>query len=198
MSGVSQLGAKFCRMATLELPTQEDWVLLGISPTDKLSTAKHKYRQAARACHPDVPSGDAVRFEEATDAFRRIVAALEWRDAHGLASAVSVEEEGEEEGFGETLDPDVDGYSSPARSAESNVTVPLFERFVRKMGRAIFLAGRFPEKEWSTVIAMVTGCFLALFVHSSVHPAVLSGLLDGLIGIVVVGRTVATPTRMGL
>jgi hypothetical protein len=140
-----------------------------------------------------------VRFEEATDAFQRIVAALEWRDAHGLASAVSVEEEGEEEGFGETFDPDVDGYSSPAlRSAESYVIVPLFECFVRKIGRAIFLAGRFPEKEWSAVFALVTGCVLTLFVHSSVHPAVLAGLLDGLIGIVVVGRIVAAPTRMGL
>ncbi len=116
---------------------------------------------------------------------------------HGLASAASIEDEEAGE-FDETLDPDAGGYSSPSRNAESYVTVPLFERFVRKMGLAIFLTGHFPERDWSSVFALVVGCFLALLVRSGVHPAVLSNLLDGLIAIVVVGRIVATPTRMGL
>lgn len=183
-------------MRTLELPTQEDWVLLGISPTDKLSTAKHKYRQAARACHPDVPSGDAVRFREASDAFRRIWAALEWRDAHGLASAASIEDEEAGE-FDEALDPDVDDWGAQG-GTDVYATTPWFERFVRKLGRAAFLSGRFPEREWSTLATLAASMCLALVVHADVHPAWLAYSLASLVLSLAVGRIVSLPSRLGL
>lgn len=182
------------KVRTLELPTPEDFGLLGIDPkTSSYADAKKAYRLAARTSHPDVCGGDSEHFRQVKGAFERCAQAILWRDAHGLASAVSVEEEGEEEEFA----PDVPNWGAQG-GTDVYATVPLFERFVRKAGRAVFLAGHFPERDWQGVFFLAAGCALALLVRSGVHPAGLSDLLDGLIGIVVVGRTVATPTRMGL
>jgi hypothetical protein len=184
-------------MATLELPSPEDWGLLGIDPTESHFEAKRKYRLAARVSHPDVAAGGAERFRQATESWRRVEAALRWRDAHGLASAVSVEEEGEEEGFGETFDPDADDWDAQG-GTDVYATAPLFERCVRRFGRAVFLSGRFPEREWSTVATLAASTCLALVVHADVHPAWLAYSLASLILALVVGRTVATPRRFGL
>jgi DnaJ-class molecular chaperone len=181
---------------TLELPSQEDWELLGIDPTESLSEAKRKYRLAARASHPDVAAGDAERFRQATEAWRRVEAALQWRDAHDLASAVSVEEEEAGE-FDETLDPDVPDWGAQG-GIDVYATAPLFERFVRRFGRAVFLSGRFPEREWSTVATLAASTCLALVVHADVHPAWLAYSLASLVLALAVGRTVSLPARLGL
>ncbi len=195
---MSHPGGIFFLVRGVELPSKDDWLLLGVDPSEPMSSAKRKYRQAARASHPDLASGDAERFRRVGDAWRRIEASLAWRDAQGFASAASVdyEDEGFDEAFGEGFAPDVDDYSNATFSAESGLTAPLCERFVRRLGRAVFLSGRFPEGEWSAVVALAAGSLLALLVRSGVQPAGLSGLLDALIAVVVVGRIVSLPARL--
>lgn len=183
-------------MRDIELPSSHDWQLLGIDPTDSLSDGKRKYRLAARANHPDVAAGDGERFRGLAEAWERVEAAVRWRDARGFATAASLEYE--EEAFDEDFAPNDDGYASTSRSADGYVTASLLERFVRRTGGALFLAGRFPERDWSALITLLIGACLALVVQVSVHPAALADLLSVLTFVLVVGRIVATPTRLGL
>ena len=186
----------FHGVKTLELPTQEDWRLLGIDPKTCYADAHRAYLRLAQRHHPD-RGGSAESFLQVESAWRRVEASLEYRDSHGLASAVSVEEEGEEEEFDEAPDPDVPDWGAQGGS-DVYATAPLFERFVRRFGRAVFLSGRFPEREWSTVATLAGGTCLALVVHADVHPAWLAYSLASLILALVVGRIVSLPSRLGL
>jgi DnaJ-class molecular chaperone len=157
--------------------------------------AKRAYRRAARESHPD-RGGSAESFRQVSEAFERVAAALEYRDAHGLASAASLEDEeaGESD---ETLDSDAPYWGAQGGS-DFYATAPLFERFVRRLGRAVFLSGRFPEREWSTVATLAASTCLGLVVHADVHPAWLAYSLACLILALAVGRIVTLPSRLGL
>ncbi len=176
-------------MDDIELPTSADWILLGIEPDTSLRDAKRAYRRGAKQSHPD-RGGSPERFRQVAGAWARISASLEWQAANGFASAASFEDEL----FDEEVVSDVDDLG---RSAPTNVvTTPYLERVARKLGRALFLSGRFPEREWSTLVALASAACLALAVHSSVHPPQFSSVLDASILALVVGRIVALPTRL--
>jgi hypothetical protein len=180
-------------MATLELPTQEDWALLGIDDpaTTCYAEAKRAYRRAARKSHPD-GGGSATSFHEVMGAWERISASIAYQASSPTAQTNECEEE-----FDETLDPDVPDWGAQG-GIDVCATAPLFERFVRRFGRAVFLSGRFPEREWSTVATLAASTCLALCLHADVHPAGLAYSLASLVLALAVGRTVALPTRLGL
>jgi curved DNA-binding protein CbpA len=156
--------------------------------------AKRAYRRAARESHPD-RGGSAESFRQVSEAFERVAAALEYREAHGLARAASTENQQEE--FDETRDPDVPDWGAQG-GTDDYATAPLFERFVRRFGRAVFLSGRFPQREWSTLATLAASTCLALVVHADVHPAWLAYSLASLVLALAVGRIVSLSSRLGL
>lgn len=177
-------------MRTIELPSQEDWALLGIDPKTCYADAHRAYLRLAQRHHPD-RGGSAESFRQVVDAWERISALIAYQASNPTAQTNECEEE-----FDETLDPDVPDWGAQG-GADVDATAPLFERFVRRLGRAVFLSGRFPEREWSTVATLAASTCLALVVHADVHPAWLAYSLASLVLTLAVGRIVALPSRLG-
>ena len=67
---------------TVDMPTREDWELLGLRPDACVGDVRAAWRRLSRQTHPDAGGTDAL-FRRVTEAYERVLADVEDRDRNG-------------------------------------------------------------------------------------------------------------------
>lgn len=68
--------------ATVDMPTREDWELLGLRHDACVGDVRAAWRRLSRQTHPDAGGTDAL-FRRVTEAYERVLADVEYRDRNG-------------------------------------------------------------------------------------------------------------------
>ena len=131
---------------TVDMPTKEDWEILGLRPGASAADVKTAWRRLSRQTHPDAGGTDAL-FRSVTVAYERVLADVEYHEQHGTRLDVASEQMGAESR----------GADMQANShAESRAATGPHDQERHGSRRIVPSAG---TQGWSSILVRLGRCF---------------------------------------